>query len=157
MDRQWRLESIHTLLLSWSIPLDLIRSIPFWEEGCGSTQDVIDGPHCIYNPIMAMGFFVNSAGLRGKHYRHPIAVMGVADTFGFSCWKLRVWCLWIAPILLSSLSSQCPKEFSFMYYWECTSLVSFFSVLFSYMYSSVSPSTFMYLFLSTRQIGWLFT
>ena len=32
-----RFESIHTLLS---------RSTPFWEEGCGSTQDVIDGPHC---------------------------------------------------------------------------------------------------------------
>ena len=46
VDRQWCLESIHTLLLSRSIPLDLSRFIPFWEEGCGSTQDVIDGPHC---------------------------------------------------------------------------------------------------------------
>ena len=32
VDRQWRLESIHTLLLSWSIPLDLSRSIPFWVD-----------------------------------------------------------------------------------------------------------------------------
>ena len=27
------------------MPLDLSLSIPFWEEGCGSTQDIIDGPH----------------------------------------------------------------------------------------------------------------
>ena len=32
VDRQWRLESIHTLLLSRSIPLDLSRSIPFWVD-----------------------------------------------------------------------------------------------------------------------------
>ena len=40
VEHQWRLESIHTLLLS--------PSTPFWEseEGCGSTQDIIDSPHC---------------------------------------------------------------------------------------------------------------
>ena len=32
VDRQWRLELIHTLLLSRSIPLDLSRSIPFWVD-----------------------------------------------------------------------------------------------------------------------------
>ena len=32
VDRQWRLESIHTLLLSGSIPLDLSQSIPFWVD-----------------------------------------------------------------------------------------------------------------------------
>ena len=40
------LKSIHTLLLSRSIPLVLSRSIPFY-WGYGSTQDIIDGPHCI--------------------------------------------------------------------------------------------------------------
>ena len=37
VDRQWRLELIHTLLLSPSIP-----NI----KGYGLTQDVINGPHC---------------------------------------------------------------------------------------------------------------
>ena len=40
----------------------------------------------IYNPIMAMGFwqclpFIWTT-LRGKHCRHPIAVMGVVDMLG---------------------------------------------------------------------------
>ena len=44
---QYSLESIHSLLLSWSMPLDLSRYISFY-WGYGSTQDVIDGPHCIF-------------------------------------------------------------------------------------------------------------
>ena len=32
VDRLWCLESIHTLLLSRSIPLDLSRSTPFWVD-----------------------------------------------------------------------------------------------------------------------------
>ena len=34
----------------------------------------------IYNHITAM--FTFQFQLRGKHYRHPIAVMGVVDIFG---------------------------------------------------------------------------
>ena len=36
-------------------------------------------PEHTYNPIMAMGFLAMTT-LRGKHCRHPIAVMGVVDT-----------------------------------------------------------------------------
>jgi hypothetical protein len=43
-------------------------------------------PERIYNPITAMGFWqcllFSWTTLRGKHCRHPIAVMGVVDTFG---------------------------------------------------------------------------
>ena len=43
-------------------------------------------PERIYNPIMAMGFWhclpFSWTTLRGKHCRHPIAVMGVVDMFG---------------------------------------------------------------------------
>ena len=43
-------------------------------------------PERIYNPIMAMGFRqclpFSWSKLRGKHCQHPIAVMGVVDTFG---------------------------------------------------------------------------
>ena len=39
------IESIHTLRFE-SIHTLLSRSTPFWEEGCGSNQDIIDGPHC---------------------------------------------------------------------------------------------------------------
>ena len=45
------IESIHTLRFE-SIHTLLSRSTPFWEEGCGSTQDVIDGPHCIYKHMI---------------------------------------------------------------------------------------------------------
>ena len=42
-------------------------------------------PERIYNPITAMGFSVMFTfqldNTRGKHCRHPIAVMGVVDTF----------------------------------------------------------------------------
>ena len=45
-------------------------------------------PEHIYNSITAMGFSpmftFQLTTLRGKHYRHPIAVMGVVDTFGHS-------------------------------------------------------------------------
>ena len=45
----------------------------------------------IYNSIMAMGFFwqclpFSWTTLRGKHLRHPIAVIEVVDTFGHSYW-----------------------------------------------------------------------
>ena len=42
-------------------------------------------PKRIYNPIMAMVFltmFTFQTTLRGKHYRHLIAKMGVVDMFG---------------------------------------------------------------------------
>ena len=43
-------------------------------------------PEHIYNPITAMGvlamFTFSWSTLGGKHCRHPIAVMGVVDTFG---------------------------------------------------------------------------
>ena len=43
-------------------------------------------PERIYNPITAMGFSAMFTfqldKLRGKHCRHPIAIMGVVDTFG---------------------------------------------------------------------------
>ena len=42
------IESIHTLRFELIHTL-LSRSTPFWEEGCGSTQDIIDGPHCKYS------------------------------------------------------------------------------------------------------------
>ena len=54
MDHQWRLESTLTFLLSRSIPLALSPSISLYLRqyihfywGYGSTQDVIDSPHCI--------------------------------------------------------------------------------------------------------------
>ena len=47
---------------------------------------VVCVPERIYNPSMAMGFLamfnLHWITLRGKHCRHPIAVMGVVDTFG---------------------------------------------------------------------------
>ena len=45
------IESIHTLRFE-SIHTLLSRSTPFWEEGCGSTQDAIDGPHCKLLPYL---------------------------------------------------------------------------------------------------------
>ena len=78
LDRQWRLESIHTLLLSRSIPLYLsifieIKNnndkeckmpsddVPICRWPCSweffgdnrSTQDIIDGPHCMYHFLQA--------------------------------------------------------------------------------------------------------
>ena len=44
VDHQWCLESIHTLLLSRSMPLDLSWSIPFY-VGYGSTQDTLYLPY----------------------------------------------------------------------------------------------------------------
>ena len=45
-------------------------------------------PERIYNPITTMGVSAmlpfSWTTLRGKHCRHPIAVMGVVDTFGHS-------------------------------------------------------------------------
>ena len=48
-------------------------------------------PKRIYHPITAMGFSAmftfqldNTKSLRGKHCRHPIAVMGVVDMFGLT-------------------------------------------------------------------------
>jgi hypothetical protein len=45
VDCQWRLELIHTLLLSISIPIGY--GLTQFKE-YGLTQDVIGGPHCIY-------------------------------------------------------------------------------------------------------------
>ena len=51
-----------------------------WDSG------LLTWPEHIYNPITAIGFSAmlpfNWTTLRGKHCRHPIAVMGVVDTFG---------------------------------------------------------------------------
>ena len=52
VDRQWCLESIHTLLLK-RVWID--SNLRVWIDsikGCGSTQDVIDGPHCTYTSIL---------------------------------------------------------------------------------------------------------
>ena len=47
----------------------------------------------IYNPITAMGFpqclTFSCTTLRDKHCRHPIAVMGVVDTFGSCFFKTK--------------------------------------------------------------------
>ena len=47
-------------------------------------------PESIYNPITAMGILAMFTFQleRGKHCRHPIAVMGVVDTFGLSGFAL---------------------------------------------------------------------
>ena len=51
----------------------------------------------IYNPITAMGFRqclpFSWTTLRGKHCRHPIAVMGVVDTFE-QCLTVLIYILW---------------------------------------------------------------
>ena len=44
VDHQWHLESIHTFRIESIHTLLLSRTIPL--KGYGSTQDVIDGPHC---------------------------------------------------------------------------------------------------------------
>ena len=46
LERQWHLELIHTLRIELIHTLLLSRSIPFYIRD-GSTQEVIDGPYCI--------------------------------------------------------------------------------------------------------------
>ena len=48
-----KIESIHTLLLSQSILLKG-HGLTQFEEGCGSTQEIIDGSHCIYFPSILL-------------------------------------------------------------------------------------------------------
>ena len=51
----------------------------------GKLSHILSVPEHIYNPITAMGFSAMFTfqlnNTRGKHCRHPIATMGVVDTF----------------------------------------------------------------------------
>jgi hypothetical protein len=73
--------SDHAAILKYFHQLQLM----YIEPKNDHLEEIGARPERIYNPITAMGFSAmfpfSWTTLRGKHCRHPIAVMGVVDTF----------------------------------------------------------------------------
>ena len=86
-----------------SYQVDLIHILEWWVQIDWATET---WPERIYKPIMAMGLSkclpFSWTTLRGKHYLHPIAIMGVVYTFG-----QRVAKDYTANVLSAEIADEC--------------------------------------------------